>query len=144
MIYDPSLSHFDIDMARGAQGELLVRNICEALGNNRGSIEVKCDSWFVHSGRYYVECHCRHKDGVWRPSGILTTRATFWAFVMGRHPGIVIFDTRWLRQAVALAEQDARNRAACDYGENPTRGVYVYEKHLRDSRDKAFDEHQWK
>lgn len=143
MTYDPKLSHFDIDMARGAQGELLVLDICKMLAAGNGNIEVKRDAWFVHSQRFYVERECQGRDGVWRKSGIDVTKAKLWAFVMGAHPGIAIFETAWLRRAMELAAKDERNRKAeCAYGKNPTRGIYVYISHLIKTREPSLDEHR--
>lgn len=141
MTYDPRLSHFDLDFRRGAQGELIVMDICRMLAEGSGSIEVKRDSWYVHSRRLYVEHECRGRDGIWRPSGIETTKATFWAFVAGDHPFVQILPTDWLKRARDLAAADNRNHRSCDYGENPTRGVFVYLNHILSTRDQARDEH---
>ncbi len=135
MSYDPRLSHFDIDMKRGAQGELLVHDICDMLAEGKGSIEVKTDYKFLSSQRFYVERECRGRDGKWRPSGLSVTKAQFWAFVTGERAGLFIFDTDWLRRATDLAAQNERNRASCDYGKNPTRGVLVYLNHLLRTSD---------
>lgn len=133
--YDPRLSHFDIDFERGAQGELLVTDIRRMLADGSGTIEVKTDFRFVEFQRFYIERECRGRDGTWRPSGIAVTKATFWAFVLGKHPGIFIFDTDWVKRATEFAAQDERNHASCDYGENPTRGVLVYLNHLMKTRE---------
>lgn len=142
MIYDPSLSHFDIDMRRGSQAELFVSDICQMLAGGNGSIEVKRDAWYPVSGRFYIECECMGRDGIWRPSGIAVTKATFWGLVWGGHPSMTILATDWLKRALDEARKNKRNLASCDYGENPTRGVFVYETHLRKTRDVKLDEHQ--
>jgi hypothetical protein len=147
MKYDSTLSHFDIDLKRGAQAELLVTDICRMLADGKGTIEVKRDAWYPMTGRYYVERECRGHDGVWRPSGIQVTRATFWGFVYGGHPAMMIVLTDWLKRAVLLAidpllgGHTKNNEATCDYGKNPTRGVYVYERHILKARDLSLDEH---
>lgn len=140
-MYDASLSHFDIDYKRGAQGEIFVSNIRDMLASGSGSIEVKADSWAIKTGRFYVETECRGRDGKWRASGISVTRATFWAFTFGKHPMMVVLDTDWLRRAKELAAQNPSNHAECKYGQNPTRGIYVTSYHLKQTRDESKDEH---
>lgn len=133
MKYDPSLSHFDLDLARGRTGELFVDDICQMLGNRSIEIEVKNDDKFEEYRRLYVEHECRGRDGVWRSSGLNVTKAKVWAFVVNNRSGVLIFETDWLRRAVALARKDPRNIKECKYGENPTRGVVVYLAHLASS-----------
>ena len=140
--YDPALSHFDLNSKRGSQGELFIADLRKALAENSATIEVKTDAWFVKSKRLYVEHECRGRDGTWRPSGIETTKARLWAFVMGAHPGALIVETEWLRRACRLSlEISPKNWTECIYGQNPTKGVYVYIEHLIAMRDKALDEH---
>lgn len=69
MLYNNDFSH-----------DLLVGNIAEEyLGNllEDKTIEVKHDKIAHKSGRLFVEFECRGK-----PSGISTTKADFWAFVL--------------------------------------------------------------
>lgn len=130
MAYDPSLSHFDLDMKRGAQGELLVTNIRDMLAKGSGTVEVKADYKFIETGRFYVETECQGRDGKWRPSGLSVTKASLWSFTLGDLPATFIVETEWLRRAAALAANDHRNRKSMDYGQNPTRGVLVYINHI--------------
>jgi hypothetical protein len=130
MGYDPTLSHFDIDMKRGAQGELMVLDICDMLRAGSGSIEVKTDFKFAETKRFYVERECRGRDGKWRPSGINVTKAKLWAFVLGDLNGCFVVNTDWVLRATERAAADPRNLKSCDYGENPTRGVLVYFNHF--------------
>jgi hypothetical protein len=132
---------FDIDMARGRQGELFIRDIVRMLAEGNGSIEIKTDSWFVHSRRVYVELECRGRDGTWRPSGLATTRARLWTLKLGRHPACCSIATEWLRTAAELAGQDPSNTASCNSGSNVSRGVFVTIDHLIATRDRALDEH---
>jgi hypothetical protein len=141
MTYDPALSHFDLDLKRGAQGEFFVQDVAEMLADGSGRTEVKTDAWFVHSNRLYIEHECQGRDGQWRPSGIAVTKSKLWAFRLGKHSALFVFDTDWLRRAYELAKSDARNLTKCSYGENPTRGVYVYLNHLMKTRDTSKDEH---
>lgn len=143
MTYDPSLSHFDLDFARGAQGQLFVDNITKMLGDGSGRIEVKTDAWYVKSRRLFVELECQGRDGVWRLSGLNTTKALIWAYVLGKHELAIFIETEWLRKAVGKASQDKRNTesAKCSYGENHSRGCYVYLDHILNTRDMSRDEH---
>lgn len=139
-IYDPSLSRFDLDKKRGATAELWVDDIRKALAEESATIEVKRDAWFPKTGRLYIETECRWRDGAWHPSGINTTEADLWFFVFGAHPGGLVVATKWLKCAVVIARK-YRNEASCDYGDNPTRGVYVYPNHILQARDLTKDEH---
>jgi hypothetical protein len=135
MSYNPALSHFDLDMKRGAAGELFVLDICKMLAEGSGTIEVKTDYRFTEKQRFYIEIECRGRDGKWRPSGLAVTKAKLWAIVVGKQPNdmlpmMFVFDTHWLQRAAALAAKDQRNLRTCDYGKNPTRGVLVYINHF--------------
>jgi hypothetical protein len=55
MTYNPALSHFDLDMKRGAAGELFVLDICKMLAEGSGTIEVKTDYRFFEKQRFYIE-----------------------------------------------------------------------------------------
>lgn len=135
------LSDFDIDLKYGRGGEAYVGDICRLLteGGADGTIEVKRDAVFVWTQRFYVEQECRSRGGLWKPSGIATTNAAYWAFVMGSHPGFLVIETSWLKRAVDMAAQDSRNKISCDHGENPTRGTGVYLNHLLKTRDWQLD-----
>jgi hypothetical protein len=130
MNYDPRLSHFDLDLKRGVQGELFVYNIREMFGKGAGSIEVKTDYRFLETRRFYIEYACCGRDGKWRRSGLVTSKATFWAFVFGEWPGMFIVDTEWVRRAASLAWRNPEYRVACEYGGNPTQGVVVTIEHF--------------
>ena len=137
MKYDASLSHFDLDIRRGKNGELFVDDIRAMLADGTGTIEVKSDHKFVETNRLYIELECRGRDGQWYPSGLQVTKAKLWAFVLGRQkpdkllPCAIIVETEWLRRAVAEAAKHPGNLSSCDYGENPTRGVCIYINQIR-------------
>jgi hypothetical protein len=139
--YDPRLSHFDLDMARGRQAELWIDDIRKSLAESSAEIEVKRDAWFPKTARFYVERECCGRDGRWRPSGIATTKAKLWAFVFGAHPGALILEVRWLQRAVVEAQKRPGNTASMDYGQNPTRGIFVYQGDILKARDMLKDEH---
>lgn len=73
--YEP---RFDFDVRRGKVGEDLVGTILESLVN--ASVEVKTDYGSVKTGNLYIEYEQARTPGLWRPSGIATSEAEFWAF----------------------------------------------------------------
>ena len=66
---------FDVDLARGKVAENAVARI---LNIHDDSIEIKKDSWVSRTGNVAVEFMSRNK-----PSGISTSTATWWAFMLG-------------------------------------------------------------
>lgn len=148
MTYDSALSHFDLDLGRGRQGEMFISDLADALARGAKTIEVKTDAYFFSASaerykgqRLYVEMECLGRDGQWHPSGLSVTKADLWAFVFGKHPGAWVVSTDWLRRAVAEACKDKRNHMSCDYGQNPTKGWVVYLNHFLLTRDRTVDEH---
>jgi len=84
---------FDLDLASGAAGEQLVASVLS-------KIEVKTDYIVSNTGNIVVEYQCRGKD-----SGISTTEAEWWAFVLegGDYAGeiITLIKTSRLRKLIA-------------------------------------------
>lgn len=136
--YEP---RWDIDLARGQQGEMFVRRITEMLANGNGQIEVKYDAWWLKTGRLFIERECLRR-GKYEPSGIITTQALIWAFVAGKHEFMVAIATDHLRRAVDYSIQrwPGNGDAKCDRGSHPTRGVYIYPIDIRESRELSRDE----
>jgi len=116
--------NWDIDRELGAQSELWVADIRRALAEE-GTIEVKHDQPSLKKQHFYVEYECRGRDGVWRPSGIATTKSKLYFFTFGDRPGGVVVATDWLTRAARLAYKRPSARAECRQGANPTRGVLV-------------------
>lgn len=73
--YEP---RFDYDVRRGKVGEEYVGTILEAIQN--GSVEVKTDYGSNKTGNVFVEFEQKPEKGEWRPSGIATSEAEFWAY----------------------------------------------------------------
>lgn len=65
---------FKLDLPEGEAGERLTKEI---LTGERGTVEVKRDWYVSFSGNVAIEFKCRG-----RPSGIATSTATWWAFVL--------------------------------------------------------------
>jgi hypothetical protein len=116
--YEPN---FDIDYEVGRQGELFVTDLLGAMGSER--IEVKTDAMAAKTGNVYIEVECRG-----RPSGIQTTAAEFWAFVL---PGdlVVITRTVTVRELATRAVLGGRI-GRCDRGSHPTRGALIPQRWL--------------
>lgn len=128
--YDPTLSHFDIDLKRGAQAELFVKDIQKMLASGTGEIEVKADERCLDTGNFYIEYECQGRDGKWRKSGICVTKAKILAITLGPFPCVVYISVEWMLRACKLAWKDTRNRKMMQYGENWTKGVLVRWEHI--------------
>lgn len=117
--YEPN---FDIDAAVGRQGELLCSDI--AAGIRDGSVEVKTDERALATGRVYVEYEC-FRLGEWRPSGIQTTSAEFWAIALGSPASVLVALPVDNMRRVARAAYAAGYRAETKRGTHPTKGALV-------------------
>lgn len=119
--YEP---RFDLDLDYGRHGELVVSDIAEAVRNQ--SIEVKRDAMWAKTGNLYVEYACLKFNGKWEWSGIKTTTATLYAFVLGDTETTLFVPTglllEWCREL--LAKSDVF-KGECKRGSHPTKGVKV-------------------
>jgi hypothetical protein len=115
---------WDIDREMGAQSELWVSDVRRALAEH-GTIEVKHDKPFLKNQHCYVEYSCRGRDGIWRPSGVSTTKASLYVFTFGSLPGGLVVETQWLKRAARRAYRRPFNRREMMRGSNPTRAVLV-------------------
>ncbi len=115
--YEPS---FDIDYEVGRQGELFVSRVIDSLTGGSASIEVKTDERVAQTGRVYIEYACQRR-GRYEWSGIATTRADLWAFVLPANV-LIVAPVESVR---ALVRRRWQNRAECSRGSHPTRGVVV-------------------
>lgn len=120
---DGYMPDFDIDVAVGAQAELFVAKIMDSLGA-RSSVEVKYDAQYVKTGNVYVEYKCLRK-GKWTPSGIATTKAAFWAFVLGMDTFCFVIATDTLKEAARDRWNYPSSRVGLDKGSHPTKGVIL-------------------
>jgi len=118
--YEP---RFDIDMERGAQGEMFVAGILDALRNGGTRIEVKRDDKSQFTGNVYVEYECM-KRGWYVPSGIATTEALIWVFVLEQDQLAVCIATERLKVLARAAIRAGRVGEERD-GSHPTRGALV-------------------
>lgn len=110
------LSDFDLDLANGKVGETLV----EELLTGGKTIEVKTDLKWKNTGNLYIETICwSHNNQEWYPSGLSTTKAEYWAFVL---EGMVLMVlTEQLRKAVTLFGHPI----TCNIQPNPSKGYLI-------------------
>lgn len=112
---------FDLDLAYGRQAELQIDEMLTWIAKGNGCVEVKrkrlCDLEF------YIEQSCdRGGRGVYHPSGIMTTTAHMWAFVIDDSGIAVCVPTALIR---AMLDDPTSQPAECRRGNCPTRGVLI-------------------
>ena len=110
------LSDFDLDLAVGHQGEALV----EQLLTGGATVEVKTDLKWKETGNLYIETVCwSHNNENWYLSGLSSTKASYWAFVL--EGTTLLVPTEVLKQVVT-----ARGRAiTCNIPANPSKGYLI-------------------
>lgn len=121
--YNPD---FDIDFKYGRQGELFVTSVRRAM--EEGRVEVKRDGKFAETGNLYVEFRC-FRRGKWRPSGLATTDAELWVFVLGDSETALVVPTELLKSICRDLYERGRIAEERD-GSHPTKGVLVKVSHL--------------
>lgn len=117
--YEP---RFDIDYAFGKQAEFWVADIIRAIGTER--VEVKHDARCADTGNVYVETECR-RGGRWCKSGISTTTAELWAFVLDAGSCCFFVSTERLKLVCRTLWKDPTKRVECPRGSHPTKGLRV-------------------
>ena len=110
------LSDFDLDLSVGQKGEGLV----EQLLTGGATVEVKTDLRWKETGNVYIETVCwSHNNENWYLSGLSSTKAAYWAFVL--EGATFIVPTEILKQVVT-----ARGRAiTCNIPPNPSKGYLI-------------------
>jgi hypothetical protein len=114
MSYQPDWDH---DLREGQHAEKLVIDLL-----TDDQIEVKYDRKALITGNLYIETHCRRRDG-WNESGINTTKATVWFFVLDmRDKKMMSLTTTALKEAI----QDPQlPRKEMTEGSHPTKGILL-------------------
>ena len=110
------LSDFDLDLKVGQEGEGLV----EQLLTGGTTVEVKTDLKWKETGNLYIETVCwSHNNENWYLSGLSSTKAQYWAFVL--EGATLLVPTEVLKQVVT-----ARGRAiTCNIPPNPSKGYLI-------------------
>jgi hypothetical protein len=110
------LSDFDLDLSVGHQGEALVN---ELLTGGK-TVEVKTDLKWKDTGNLYIETLCwSHNKNTWYPSGLDSTKADYWAFVL--EGATLLVPTDALRSALNLFGRPI----TCNIEPNPSKGFLI-------------------
>ena len=117
-------SDFDLDFSNGKQGEDLV----EALLTNGKTVEVKRDLKWQDTGNLYIEYTCYYqRSQSWEWSGIMVTKADYWAFVLGS--GVLLVPTEVLKTVCKASKRVAETRIP----PNPSKGYLITVQELVDA-----------
>lgn len=112
-------SDWDLDLRDGKQGENLVADLLRIQ-----TVEVKTDRRWHETGNIYIETHCASQKGDWYPSGVNTSKATHYAFVLNGAALIVEKDV-----LIQVVRQYGR-KIKCDIPPNPSRGYLITPENL--------------
>lgn len=114
--YEPRWDH---DRVYGEQGERVVESLRE-LGL-AGRIETKRKRYA--DDEFYIELQQDPgRRGAFKPSGLNTTEAEYWAYVINSSGIVVFIPVVLLRDALRAGRG---TRAEEDHGDNPTRGRLI-------------------
>lgn len=118
------LSDFDLDLATGQEGEQLV----EQLLTGGKTVEVKTDLKWKDTGNLYIETTCwSHNNEEWYASGLSSTKASYWAFVL--NGAVLLVPTETLKKVVTV-----RGRAInCNIQPNPSKGYLIKVEDIMDA-----------
>jgi hypothetical protein len=117
----PLKSDFDLDFRFGSEGEQLVNDLL----TQGKTVEVKRDRKWHSTGNIYIECQCYYLGTEsWKDSGLLTSKASYWAFVLNKMVVLVTFDD--LVKTVAKYGK----RVECKIEPNYSRGYLITMENL--------------
>jgi hypothetical protein len=109
-------SSFDLDFSFGREGEKLV----EQLLTNGKTVEVKRDRKWHSTGNIYIEVECWYvASQSWEPSGLMVTKADYWALVLEK--GVIMVPTDHVHYAV----QKFGRQITCDIPPNKSKGYLI-------------------
>jgi hypothetical protein len=106
---------WDIDYSRGLVGENLLKDIIE-------NAEVKTDYEWQKTGNLFIEFEA-WREGKMQPSGIKTTEAKYWVFVLpvgDKQQILQCFPTSLIRRMC-----EGRAEVPMNNGSNPTKGYLI-------------------
>ena len=93
-----SLSDWDLDLRYGQQGEVYVNRL---LTSPIETVEVKRDRRWKETGNLYIETECWSDVlACWYASGISTTKASHWSFIL--EDSVLTVPTERVSKAVAF------------------------------------------
>lgn len=119
---DQAEPRWDIDYAAGRQAEMWVSDLRSAL--EQGTVEVKRDRRWIDTGNIYVEYKCKRR-GEYRDSGIATTEADLWLFVLIEGVFAIVISTESLKALAREVGRDPRRLKEETDGSHPTKGVII-------------------
>ena len=105
-------SDFRYDLKVGQLHEKMLADLLESK-----TVEVKRDFRASQTGRVFVEFFCRGK-----PSGISTTEADFWCFILDGETAIMLPTSKLERLANKAADN---NQVVCGGDNNLSHGVLI-------------------
>ena len=116
---------FDICLDYGKDGEHYVDSLLAHLWGCE-SCEVKTDRRCLETGNIFIEYEAwSNRTARYEPSGIATSTAHLWAFVLSDTGVVFIFPTEKLRWLARMAWRDEGRRREQGLPPNPTRGVVI-------------------
>lgn len=108
-------SSWDLDYRHGLEGEGKVANLLSIE-----TIEVKNDRRWKETGNVYIETECYYQiEDTWLPSGLTTSEASHWAFVLDEV--VIIIPTERLRKIV----DKFGRKSACNIPPNFSEGYLI-------------------
>lgn len=119
-----NLSDFDLDLSFGQAGEKLV----EELLTGGKTIEVKRDRKWWSTGNVYVEVECWYqRSQSWESSGVMVTKAAYWAFVL-EHTVLMVPTSHVLH-----AIKEFGREITCEIPPNRSKGYLITVEDLMES-----------
>ena len=93
-----SRSNWDLDLRFGQEGEVMVNSLLTAPIE---TVEVKRDRRWKETGKLYIETECWSDVlACWYASGISTTKASHWSFILENSVLTVLTDN--IRKAITI------------------------------------------
>ena len=93
-----SRSDWDLDLRFGQEGEVIVNSLLTAPIE---TVEVKRDRRWKETGNLYIETECWSDVlACWYASGISTTKASHWSFIL--EDSVLTVPTERVRKAIAI------------------------------------------
>lgn len=129
-----SKSDWDIDFRDGIAGESKVKKILSI-----DTVEVKTDRRWIETGNLFVETECFYQsDKSWKLSGLSTSKATHWAFVI--EDNVIIVPKNHLDAVVREFGRPIENRQE----PNRSKGYLITPEHLINYKKIKQDEYKYK
>jgi hypothetical protein len=118
-----NLSSFDLDFRFGQEGESLVQQLL----TEGGTVEVKRDRKWWSTNNLYIEVECWYQRSQnWEPSGVMVTKAAYWAFVLER--GVLMVPTGHVLYAIKKFGREI----TCEIPPNRSKGYLITVENLLD------------